>query len=144
MRVQDQDKSNCDLAYMASFCRKNQLVETKKNSLKESSWFGEPKCKLGLKVVHSFVFFFVLLFSLLFFTLVVQIMWEWKTCYKLRTLLRAHQLLHFLPILKLTWMVLWILTRWFSNVVQYLFITMQRGYSNVVQFLFFAMQLLVQ
>jgi hypothetical protein len=44
-----------------------------KKSLKESSWFGEPKCKLGLKVVCSFVFVF-LLFSLLLFSLVAQIM----------------------------------------------------------------------
>jgi hypothetical protein len=33
MRVQDQDKSNCDLTYMALFCNKNQLVQTKKTKL---------------------------------------------------------------------------------------------------------------
>jgi hypothetical protein len=83
-----------------------------KKSLKESSWFGEPKCKLGSKVVHSIVFFFFSFF-IIFLTLVAQIMWEWKTFYELRTLLRAHQFPHFWPILKLTWLVLWILTRWF-------------------------------
>jgi hypothetical protein len=30
----------------------------KKKSLKESSWLGEPKCKLGSKVIHFFVFCF--------------------------------------------------------------------------------------
>jgi len=30
MKVQDQDKSNCDLAYMASFWRENKLVQTEK------------------------------------------------------------------------------------------------------------------
>jgi len=39
--VQNQNKSNCDLTYMASFWKENQLVQTKKISLKESSWFGE-------------------------------------------------------------------------------------------------------
>jgi len=37
--------------------------EQKKISFKESSWFGEPKCKLGFKVAHFlgiFVFFIVL------------------------------------------------------------------------------------
>ncbi len=29
-----------------------------KKSLKGSSWFGEPKCKLGSKVIHFFVFLF--------------------------------------------------------------------------------------
>ncbi len=63
-----------------------------KKSLKESSWFREPKCKLGFKVIHFFVF---CSFSLFFFTVVVQILWNWKTCYGLRRLLRAHQLPHF-------------------------------------------------
>ncbi len=36
MTVQDQDKSNYDLTYMASFWRENQLTHTKKKSLKES------------------------------------------------------------------------------------------------------------
>ncbi len=35
------------------------MVRTKKESLKESSWFGEPKCKLGSKVVQFFVFLFI-------------------------------------------------------------------------------------
>jgi len=43
---------------MASFWSKNKLVQTKKKSLKESSWFGKPKCKLRSKVVHFFVFCF--------------------------------------------------------------------------------------
>jgi hypothetical protein len=29
------------------FWRENQLVPTKSKSSKESSWFGEPRCKLG-------------------------------------------------------------------------------------------------
>jgi hypothetical protein len=57
MRVHDQDESNRDLAYMISFWSKNQLVWTKK-SLKESSWFGEPKCKLESKVAYFFGFWF--------------------------------------------------------------------------------------
>jgi hypothetical protein len=57
MRVHDQEKSNYDLVYMTSFWRENQLVQTKKN-LKESSGFGEPKCKLQSKVAHLFVYFF--------------------------------------------------------------------------------------
>jgi hypothetical protein len=52
------DKSNCDLAYVTSFWRENQLVQTKKNSLKESSWFREPKCKVGSKVAQFFVFWY--------------------------------------------------------------------------------------
>jgi hypothetical protein len=39
--VQNQNKSNYDLTYMASFWKENQLVQTKKISSKESSWFGE-------------------------------------------------------------------------------------------------------
>jgi hypothetical protein len=49
---------------MALFWKENQLVWTKKKSFKESSWFGEPKCKLRSKVVHFFVFFF---FFIVFF-----------------------------------------------------------------------------
>jgi hypothetical protein len=30
MKVWDQNKSNCDLTYMASFWRENQLVQTQK------------------------------------------------------------------------------------------------------------------
>jgi hypothetical protein len=74
MKVWDQNKSNCDLAYMASFWKENQLVQMKKRKekrLKESSWFGEPKCKLRIKVAHFFVFSFFSLFS---FNFVVQIM----------------------------------------------------------------------
>ncbi len=56
-----------------------------KNSLKESSWFGEPKCKLGSKAS---------------FPLVAQILWKWKTHLWIRTLLKAHQLSHFLIDLK--------------------------------------------
>jgi hypothetical protein len=80
----------------------------KKKNLQESSRFGKPKCKLKSKVVHFFVFcfFFVLLL------LVTQILWAWKTSYKLRILLKTHQLPHFVSILKLTWLVLWILARW--------------------------------
>jgi hypothetical protein len=55
MMVQDQDKSNYALIYMASFWRKTQLVP-KKKSLMESSGFGEPTCKLGSKVIRFFVF----------------------------------------------------------------------------------------
>ncbi len=85
-----------------------------KKSLNKSSWFGKSKCKLGSKVVRFLVFLFFPLFSV---TLVVQIMWEWKARYGLRTLLRAQQLQHlFLPIIKLTWLVLWILTRWLLGV----------------------------
>ncbi len=36
----DQDKSNCDLVYMTLFWKENQLVQTKKNNLKESSAHG--------------------------------------------------------------------------------------------------------
>jgi hypothetical protein len=38
-------------------------LDPKKKPLKENSWFGEPKCKLGLKVLHFFIF---LLFSTIF------------------------------------------------------------------------------
>jgi hypothetical protein len=91
---------------MASIWKENQLVQTKKMSLKESSWFGEPKCKLGSKVVHLFIYCY---FPPYYFKLVAQIMWEWKKCYGLKTLLRAQKLPHFDQ--KLTWLVLWILTR---------------------------------
>ncbi len=69
---------------MASFWSENQLVRTKKKkTLQESSWFGEPKCKLVSKVVHFFCFLFC--FKL-----------KWNTYYGLSTLLKAHQFLHFL------------------------------------------------
>ncbi len=35
------------------------MVWTKKESLNESSWFGEPKCKIGSKVADFFVFLFI-------------------------------------------------------------------------------------
>jgi hypothetical protein len=54
VRVKDQDKSNCDLVYMALFGRESLGLDQKK-TLKESSWFGKPKCKLGSKVGHVFV-----------------------------------------------------------------------------------------
>ncbi len=60
-----------DLVYMASFWKENQLVQTKEKSLKESSWFGKPKCNLGFKVAHFFVFCSFLLFS---FTLDAQML----------------------------------------------------------------------
>ncbi len=41
------------------------------------------------KVAHFFVFCY---FSLNLFMLVTKIMWAWKTSYKLRTLLKTHQL----------------------------------------------------
>jgi len=49
--------------------------------------------------------FIFLLFAFFhsFFTLVVQILWKWKTFYGLTTLLRTQQLPHFWLILKLTW-----------------------------------------
>ncbi len=55
----DQEKSNCDLIYMASFWRETNRSRLKKKNLKESSWFGEPKRKLRSKVVHFFIFFLV-------------------------------------------------------------------------------------
>jgi hypothetical protein len=55
-------KSNCDLAYMTSFWRETNWFKPKKKGLKESSWFGKPKCKLS-KVVHFFAF---LLFFIIF------------------------------------------------------------------------------
>jgi hypothetical protein len=60
MRVQDQDKSNCDFAYMASFWRKNQLVQTKK----KNGVLGFEEYKLGFKVALFLIFFsFSLFFS---------------------------------------------------------------------------------
>jgi hypothetical protein len=75
-------------------------LEPKKKSLKESSWFGEPKCKLGSKVVH----FFYPSFS--------NFVRMKDMLSGLRTLLRAHYLSHFWPILKFKWLVLWILAKW--------------------------------
>jgi len=63
--------------------------EQKKNSFKESSWFGEPKCKLGFKVAHFLVFFF---FFHCFLNLCCSNLWECeKRIYGLKTLLRAYQ-----------------------------------------------------
>jgi hypothetical protein len=45
---------------MVTFWKEIQLVWTKK----WSSWFGEPRCKLGSKVVFSIVFHYFSLFSL--------------------------------------------------------------------------------
>ncbi len=92
---------------------KKSIFGPKTKSLQKSSWFGEPKCKLGSKVTHFFIYFF----SLFFFILGVQILWEWKTCYELRTFMNwehcwAHQLSHFWPILECRWLVLWILTKY--------------------------------
>jgi hypothetical protein len=55
---------------MAPFWKEIQLVWTKKWSLEESSWFGEPKCKLGFKVVSSIVFH---CFSRFFFHLFLKL-----------------------------------------------------------------------
>jgi hypothetical protein len=41
----------------------------KKQSLKESSLFEEPKCNLGFKVVHFFVFIFIFILFFLSFSL---------------------------------------------------------------------------
>jgi hypothetical protein len=56
MRVQDQDKSNCDLACMTSFGGKANWSRQKKKSLKKRSWFGESNHKLRSKVAPFFVF----------------------------------------------------------------------------------------
>ncbi len=37
---------------MASFWKENQWFTRPKKKLKGELWFGEPKCKLGSKVVH--------------------------------------------------------------------------------------------
>ncbi len=42
---------------MTSFWRENQLVPTIKKNLKDSSWFGEPKCKFGSNIARFFVLF---------------------------------------------------------------------------------------
>ncbi len=61
------------------------LEHTKKTSLKENPWFGEPKCKLGSKVVHVFVYcFFSLLFLPLFFKLCEngKHVMDWRHCWE--------------------------------------------------------------
>jgi hypothetical protein len=75
----------------------------KKKSLNESSWYGESKCVLRSRLFFSSFFCSFLFF---FFIFVVQILWKWKACYELKTLLRANQLPHFLSILELIWLVL--------------------------------------
>jgi hypothetical protein len=72
MRDEDQDKSNCDLAYMTSSWMENQVVQTRKKSFKESSCFEKSRCKLGSKVAHFFVIF--ALFYFLTFSLVAKIL----------------------------------------------------------------------
>jgi hypothetical protein len=54
-----------------------------KKTFMESSWFGKSKCKLRSNIVH---FYFVFCFFSFFFTLVIQILWKWKTCHALSTL----------------------------------------------------------
>jgi len=85
-----------------------------KKIFKESSWFWESKCKLGSKVV-DFIFIFTF-----FFIVVAQILWKWKTCYGL---LRAHYLLHFEPILELTWLILWIFKKWLLEGIHFKFLS---------------------
>jgi hypothetical protein len=50
---------------MASFWREKPIGPDQNNSLKESSRFGEPQCKLRSNVVHFFLFliFFHCLFN---------------------------------------------------------------------------------
>jgi hypothetical protein len=72
------------------FWKENQLVQTKKNSLTESSWFGEPKWKLRFKFVHFFKN------NWLFFTVFFYSCCSNGRCiYELRTLSKAHQLPQF-------------------------------------------------
>jgi len=51
MKIQDQLKPNWGGIYMAPFWKEIQLAWTKKWNSKEISWCGEPRCKLGSKVV---------------------------------------------------------------------------------------------
>jgi hypothetical protein len=60
---------------MASFWKENQSIQTKKRSLKDSSWFGEPKCKLGSKVAHLFIYFIVFLVFLFNFVKMKDMLW---------------------------------------------------------------------
>jgi len=57
----------------------------------------------------SSIFF---LFHCFFIFLLLNFCENGRCIYGLRALLRAHQLPHFLSILELTWLTLWILTRW--------------------------------
>jgi hypothetical protein len=58
----------------------------KNNNFNESSWFGEPNCKLMSEVGDFFVF----LFFFIDFTLVAQFFLKWKASCKLKTLLRTY------------------------------------------------------
>jgi hypothetical protein len=60
--------------------------DQKYGALKKAPWFGEPRCKLGSKVVSSIVFHCFTIFIVfkkfkIFFRLVVEveIVQEWKT-----------------------------------------------------------------
>jgi hypothetical protein len=64
---------------MAPFWKDIQLVWTKKWSSKESSWFGQPRCKLGSKVGSSIVFQCFSLFSL-FFKVFFHLFLKLKLC----------------------------------------------------------------
>jgi hypothetical protein len=59
MRVHDQDESNCDFS-LHDIILEEKSIGLHKKSLKESSWLGEPKCKLKSKVAYFFGFFFTL------------------------------------------------------------------------------------
>jgi hypothetical protein len=95
---------------MASFWRENQLVWTKeKNSLKESTWFGEPKCKLGFQLAHFFNFKKKIVFFYPCCSITVRIKaayMNWGHCWE-----HTNSPI-FLSILELTWLTLWILARW--------------------------------
>ncbi len=71
-----------------------------KKSLKESSWFGEPKCKHLRLLISLFFFFFCFFFSN--FVRMEDILWIRGYCWE-------HITSHFWPILEWTWLVLWIL-----------------------------------
>ncbi len=64
-----------------------------KNSLNESSWFEQPKFKLRSKFAHFFVFCF---FHCFFLISLLKFCENGRRFYGLRTLLRAHQFLHFM------------------------------------------------
>jgi hypothetical protein len=84
----------------------NQLVQTnqkKKGSFEESSWFGEPKCKLRLKVAHFFIVFFYLCSSN--FVRMEDILW-------IEDIVESTPVPSLSPILELAWLVLCIFTRW--------------------------------
>jgi hypothetical protein len=102
--------------------------------------------KLGSKVVHCFSFFF---FFINFFYIYFQILWHWNTCYGLRTLVRADQLSHFLPIFKVDMAGFLHLHKMapIKNSFSHLQSAQNGGkssYFNLVQELHITMQLLVQ